>query len=206
MELHYCNITQFYNSCHDSNGKFCPGHAGKKVSGKSSFYDENDPFYTHGGAAGVLASAQHKAEANLSDGEKSEVLYYTEQGYRETNRQLRNGTSTDTPILDQAFQKASVPTNGAVLWRGIKEAGGFNPGDVIMDQAWVSTSTQQNVAKNIAGSGNTAILRIQTWPDTRAMAGASREAELILNRGTALKINTIYQSSDGYTIVDTEAI
>lgn len=143
------------------------------------------------------------------------VYGYTTNDYISINAQLRNysatGGSNDDRIAQMDAQFAAMPplTYGVVTTRRLSGDGpfgsnppGMKPGDVTMDPGFGSTTKNPDYF-----FGNT-VIEVRTPAGMKIMdlnhtvkSSAPSEAEALLPRGTAYRVVTDYQSSQGRKIV-----
>lgn len=180
-------MEEFYNRCHDiEDGEFCS----------------------------ELMRIAHDATRSAPERIQAAVKAYTKARYREINGVLR-GKRESTPEtqelirgMDEAFQKHSIDTGGATLYRGLpvdsKTAARMVPGAKISDKGFVSTSAKSSDTSEFTVGGGTVII-IKTKKGQRAIAGKDDEHELILPRGTVLRIKS-RKEKRGYTEVVAEII
>lgn len=149
--------------------------------------------------------------------EKRAVQEYTNENYDALNTYLRTkhpapkgmyeGSKEQIALIDSAFKKASATSTGEMrLYRGMTVAktasevssswvGRLKVGDTLTDKGFVSTSYNKVDAEMFAGSmgGAGVIFVIRAPKGTRVLAGSQAESELILNRGTKMRVTGIKQ-------------
>lgn len=125
-----------------------------------------------------------------------------DDGIEDIERFRRTKREEQITLLDNVFEKTAVTCKRDMyLHRGMtlnvtkKEidsswVGQLKQGDVLTDKAFVSSSKEKGTAGTFATSGFSAgvIFTIKVPKGTRAMAGLDSESELILNRGTKMKV------------------
>lgn len=156
---------------------------------------------------------------NLSDA----VDDYTANGYWEMNEHLRNpqkfrneawGDKAKTlddqvDTLDKAFAKGSVEcVRDMIVYRGMRLPtkknqvlnswlGRLKVGDVMEDQAFLSTTHNKKDTERFASDLYLAsiVFTIKIPKGKKVLAGNESESELILNRGTKMRITKITQDT-----------
>lgn len=181
------DLEEFYNKCHTKeNGQFC-----------------SEVMST---AESIRASAPKRI--------KSAINFYTGMSYRAINGALRGKRTADADTkeliqnLDEAFEDHSTPTKGITVYRGLpvdsKTAERMAPGVEITDKGFMSTTILPEETESFTRGGGT-VLVIKTKPNTRAIAGAPGESELILPRGSVIRIKRVTQKR-GYREVHAEIV
>lgn len=209
--------TEFSNTCHDANGQFCetpgaPGHEDHR--GKRSDDQEWE------------AAVDHKESLNAT--QKAALKWYGWAGSEYVNNHLR-GTETPTKnnptknenaikAIDKAFTTAA-PLGGKTLYRGIYGSSKFateilahaKPGDTFSDKGYMSTTTTRDPSEFFTSRAMRVpfkpILVIKTKQDSRGLAVNEKEHELILPRGTSLRVtgpSTVDER--GYTLIPVEVV
>lgn len=168
-----------------------------------------------------LVESSLPAWPSLTADEKAAVKAYKGSSYRSINENLRAGnkpTARDKHI-DAAIAKTAPMGNGIKLYRGfisaeMASAARANPdamiGMEIKDLGFISTSYDVNVSinfsKNYPNSG--VLLRIAPKPGLKALpidniGINSSEKELLIARGTAMKIRAVSEFN-GLVVLDVE--
>lgn len=130
----------------------------------------------------------------------------------------RSNPTIDKTIkdFDQTFEKGAVNTKGIKTYRGVREftdaegniqsVSNLKVGDVIKDNGYMSTSTSKAVAKTYSFEDNAHVMEIQHSPKTKAIAGFYDQKELVLNKGTSVKVKAIKQDKLGNVLYETEIL
>lgn len=212
-------LTQFLNTCHDpDSGEFCSGIEGKHLPHPSQ---PSNKIYDH---------AKLRAQS-MPVTMKEALAYYGRQGSVDVGftaileAALRNPSDPDASTneilstideLDIAFDEFSVPTNGAILYRGYLNTSrtgnslrteGITKGN----ENYTSTSVSEEIAKTkFTGAGGT-LVKIHTNPVTKAIYGYKQgedfEQELILPRKTVIKVvDVVYDKASDIYIVNAEVV
>ena len=146
---------------------------------------------------------------------KYALKYYSDDGYKDINAQLRNGKiskfsekiiNTIDSLMENTKKDMVLKTNPK-LYRGAEipeitkalEAGKDITGFVFKENGYVSTSTDVKIAKDFVYSNKTAIFVINVPKGTEAidMKKISRykdENEILLGRGKKFKISKVEYS------------
>lgn len=134
---------------------------------------------------------------------------YTGSSYTPINTLARSGklhgsgqstAAKHIKNLDTAFQTFGYTTNQPiVVHRGVrgqysKDIRNLNPGDIITERGFMSTSVREKKPKDFAGSAG-ALMEIHVPPGKRTMAGTDYEHELLFPRNT--KLQYLGRSSTG---------
>jgi hypothetical protein len=199
-----------FNPYHDELGRFTSG------SGSTGSYgDEREVFY---GSAELQKNKLKSSEANVLDN-------YTRGGYVFINQHLRENTDDgdrrfDVKNMDSVFEKTAVSCKRDMyLYRGMTLAvkkkdsaeswvAKLEVGDTITDKGFASCSSDKVDARTFASSGYSmgVIFTIKVPKGNKVMAGSERESELIVNRGSKMKVVGIREIKidySGYMSVDT---
>lgn len=191
-----------YNTCHGPKGRFCSGGGGGGRGGGG------------GGGGGAASSSESQA---LTADEKSAVATYQGADYAFINTWMRNpdngGNQQDKKFyldkadkISKAIDKQAPLKGEEVVYRGIRTdkntIKGFVKDAVLEDKAFMSTTTNREVAKNF---GNT-VISIRVPKGTRALkmtdiidnTSSRNEAEMLLQRGTKIKITHVRQEKGGF--------
>jgi hypothetical protein len=152
------------------------------------------------------------AKANAT--EKAALKAYTGHQSGEINAQLRHprglgkeAIEKKIVALDSLFDKAAPFKEDAVIWRGVggktkEEYKAAEPGDIIRDNGFGSTSTKESFAR---GWSNL-VLKIH-WPKgakalwAKPGSAHSSEDEVLLPRGVAMKVLGKRVEGANYTII-----
>jgi hypothetical protein len=212
------SLTEFYNQCHKAKtGEFCetpgaPGHEDHR--GVPSDDKEWEDALNH--------------KDSLGAGAKAALKWYGWAGSEYVNNHLR-GTQTPTKnnptknenaikAIDKAFITAA-PLEGKTLYRGIHGGSKFasevlaniKPGDTFSDKGYTSTTTTQKDSEFFTHRAERVpfkpILVIKTKKDSKGLAVNEKEHELILPRGTALRVtgpSTVDER--GFTLIPVEVM
>lgn len=132
---------------------------------------------------------------------------YADAYYSEINGALRNGGTHElVPLMDRAFENHSVElTEPIEVHRGIalpqRLGQPFGVGDVVEDKGFMSTTTGDTMA-SVFMSGRPdstpTMMRIKVPAGTRVLGGSWYESELILNRGTKVRITSVQGRENKY--------
>lgn len=207
----------FANTCHDQNGKFCetPGAPGHEEHRGPPSEDKT-----------WQAALDHKDFLNAS--QKAAIKWYGWAGSEYVNNHLRG---TETPVRNnpqrnektvQQIDKAlasSPDLNGATLYRGVHGKSKFaleqlanaKVGDIYADDAYTSTTTDIKHSRFFTNRSERVsikpILVIKTKKTTKGLAVNEKEQEIILKRGTGLRVTgPSTKTEDGYTLIPVEVI
>jgi hypothetical protein len=86
----------------------------------------------------------------------------------------------------------------------------FKVGAVVTEKGFMSTSASEDTAvgfTDVAPKPKYSVIFNITAPKgTKVLPGEREEKELILNRGTSMRVTAVRRSNDGFVIVDTEII
>jgi hypothetical protein len=142
---------------------------------------------------------------SLTEDEIAAVVAYSDAAYSEINGALRAGRDLNDDLsrtverLDSAIAKSPTAKN-LVVYRGVGEdyAGnlerlGLQAGDVIIEEAFLSTSTHEDIAKRFLGwTGGGMILKINIPAGSNALdmhpySQFPEEHEFLLPRGANLR-------------------
>lgn len=147
----------------------------------------------------------HWITTNPTDEEKAAVRAYTETAYRPVNRALRAGVQPDAATallisqLDGFLDRASAPS-AMTVYRGVGSAaikafaGKLEKGSVISDGGFLSTTSNQAVAKSFAEvSRENIIMEISVKKgakvaDIASISDNPGEKELLFHRRSSLKV------------------
>lgn len=206
------------NPCHDpSTGKFCqtPGAPGHEDHRGAPSDDKE-----------WQAALDHKDSLNAT--QKAAIKWYGWAGSEYVNNHLR-GTETPTKnnpqknektiqIIDKAIESAP-DLNGKTLYRGIHGGSKFateqlanaKVGDIYADDGYTSTTTDIKHSRFFTNRSERVsikpILVIKTKQNTKGLAVNEKEQEIILKRGTGLRVTgPSTKTDDGYTLIPVEVI
>lgn len=135
---------------------------------------------------------------------------YTIKDFQKVNTALRDDKTKSVYVkrMDAAFEKAPKLDNDSLLYRGVRafldNLDDLQPGAVIQDKGFMSTSTRLDIAKEFGAvlrngtaknpeKYESAVLRIRASAGTKAIklgnsSVVSGEQEVLLNRGGKLKV------------------
>lgn len=174
----------------------------------------DDGYLTDDSAAGKLWRAASNAQYDAMPQDIADAVdSYTGMGFIDLNGVLRgtiDGTAEDRAIIanvDAAFADHSYALSSEqVLYRGLSNRSettaavdAWKAGQVISDPGFVSTTADLRMAERYGAAGT--LLRVTTPTGTRYLVGNNGEKELILNRGTLMKIIGI-ENMPGGKVVD----
>ncbi len=204
----------------DDQGRF--GSGGGDSFGVDSVasltMERTDPWSLSGGSdAGERARDAHvimrvQASEKLTGDEKKAVEIYTGKDYTRINGGLRgNGAlgKQDAQVakdLDTAIRYGSALSEETVLYRGITGGGGglagMKVGDTLLDNAFLSTTLDLRTAEDFMGpkipSEGGYVMHITAPEGTRYLLGEPDELEVLLERGTALKVVGIDKTTTSF--------
>lgn len=152
------------------------------------------------------------------------VASYCAMGYARLNEILRTfrGKKTNGMVteMDTAFEEAGVKLKDSIM---VSRGAVFgNEGDTIKDTAeWIktlfrvgaeftdhgytSTTYDDEVSKTFAtGYGVSVRFKMRLAAGVRVLAGSSSESELILNRGTLMRVTSINEHDDGSFTIEVD--
>lgn len=209
-------ILEFANTCHDAKGQFCetpgaPGHEDHRGA------PSDDKTWQ--------AALDHKDTLNAT--QKAAIKWYGWAGSEYVNNHLRG---TLTPVknspqkneqtikqMDKALE-SSPDLNEAILYRGVhgnsrfatEQLANAKVGDIYADDAYTSTTTNIKHSRFFTARGERVSIRpilvIQTKKTTKGLAVNEKEQEIILKRGTGLRVTGPSTLIDGYTLIPVEVI
>jgi hypothetical protein len=191
-----------YNHNHGPNGRFAPSTGGATA---------------HIGGTATMPAEERTMENGLTQTESLAVHEYQGADYAFINTWMRNpdngGNQQDKEFylrkasnIERAIDKQPPLKGEEIVYRGIrtdkKTSAAFIKDAIIEDKAFMSTTADREVAKNF---GNT-VLTIRVPKGTKALKmqeilhnpSSEREKELLLQRGTKLKITHVRQESGGF--------
>jgi ADP-ribosyltransferase exoenzyme len=204
----------------DADGRF--GDGGGDSFGVDSVaslvMERTDPWSLSGGSdAGERARDAHvimrvQASEKLTGDEKKAVEIYTGKDYTRINGGLRgNGAlgKQDAQVakdLDTAIRYGSALSEETVLYRGITGGGGglagMKVGDTLLDNAFLSTTLDLRTAEDFMGpkipSEGGYVMHITAPEGTRYLLGEPDELEVLLERGTALRVVGIDKTTTSF--------
>jgi hypothetical protein len=203
-----------YNQCHGDRGRFCSSGGGGGGGGGSATmpaqeFDENDP--------GFPESDKGPGTVALAANEEMAVRTYQGTDYSFINTWMRNpdsgGNQQDKDYylrkadnIAKAIDKQPPLKGEEIVYRGLRtDKNSIKPfvkDAIIEDKAFMSTTTDREIAKNF---GNT-VLSIRVPKGTKALrmtdiidnVSSRTESEMLLQRGTKLKITHVRQESGGF--------
>jgi hypothetical protein len=126
-------------------------------------------------------------------------------GYDAVQTPLRTRTKSQRAAdMQQAFRERShVTTEEITVYRGVSDAGSIEPGQMIFERGFSSTSTDHDVADQFAqgdfGAKGKSPVRMEiTLPtESAVMSGDISLNELILNTGAGFVVDSIGTDTDG---------
>lgn len=146
--------------------------------------------------------------------ENASLEYYTNYGYDEINKKLRNGTSLSDKekaiiyFLDKKLK--AVPKYDGLVYRGValnnEQLKSYTVGNEVKFNSYSSASKKLSVAKNSTTNGggdNEVIFRIHSnrGRDISSSAVHSEEQEVLFGRNQKFKVQKISKRK-GYTYID----
>lgn len=146
------------------------------------------------------AKVIYSENSNFTNHQKRVLSEYKEDSYLDTNDYLRGLISgseireSDYDVLDtirtmdSVFSKAPRFSGRVEVYRGMEGLHGLKVGSRIVDEGYLSVSTNQELAANFAGTSEPVLLKIQAKGPYVDMG---TEDELILPRGQRLGVNKI---------------
>lgn len=154
-----------------------------------------------------LNVSSNKFYSKLNANEKDALGHYTSYGYKELNTKLRTGAVIhDEKVvhLTTAVSKGGFDKE-VVVYRGIPATVGkeLKPGQVFVDNGFISTSISKDKAKQFTGS-NVARIRVSPGQPVGPVgphSSHSSEMEVILPRGSMFKVESVTKETIGYTEV-----
>jgi SPP1 gp7 family putative phage head morphogenesis protein len=215
-EFFYINdssvVTELRKHLGNSHDQSTHGRKGSSVSTPS----ESEPSSSAPLVGSVRDIAFTTSMENLDADEFSTLEDYVDAGYERINDFLRGKpidekevpmTERDVKNMDSVFQKMSAELSREdFVFRGmsLEERKGkmgdswvakLKVGDVLEDKGFVSTSQERTTAETFAKNGTftSVIFRITLPKGTRAMAGNTNEEEIILQRGSKMKVVKVTQ-------------
>jgi hypothetical protein len=152
--------------------------------------------YVHGwihvGGYGDHPTAHLVSHSGVTPEEAAAVKEHAASSYG-LNGALRHGLSTDSQrervrLIDSAIGK-SATTRDLTVHRGLSagHAASLKPGAVVSDKAFGSVTTDPRVADMYGDK----VMQIHLPAGTNAVPGGRREQELILPRGTAVRVDRV---------------
>ncbi len=151
--------------------------------------------------AGIIYSENN----NFTGHQKKVLSEYKDTSYLDTNGYLRGlisrseirGSDYDVPdtirTMDAVFSKAPSLPGRVEVYRGMNGLHGLKVGSRIIDEGYLSVSTDQKLAANFAGEGSDAVLlKIQAKGPYIDMG---TEGEFILPRGQRLGVSKIVRET-----------
>ena len=204
-------LTKSYLQKHLSGKHDQSTHAGKKKGGAtgasetSSASDLNDAFWKSNDAQKALPYEESRSIEEYTRTAHHNVNMYLRGKLEEDNLQYSSSKKIASS-LDSAFEKTSVASStDGVVYRGITTearkvsdswASKLKAGDLIEDKGFMSTSQSQEVSESFSRNGTFVGVQfvISVPKGTRVMAGSETESELVLNRGTKMKVTKVTQN------------
>jgi hypothetical protein len=155
-------------------------------------------------------SAKKFSDMPLSDPRVSARQTYMGNSDR-INGDLRDGkVPPEAAALDSIFGtdlSAKVP-EGVTLWRGgVMPAGGLEVGSVVKDDGYLSTSTNAYVGQAFTKMDGTGVLyKVVDSGGVDTVPGATKEYELLLPRGTELKVVGMQDHPMGFKVAEVAVV
>jgi len=156
--------------------------------------------------AKALSDARDRVKATATTHEIGAAIVYSGHSYEQINTSLRTGQFQDTGLdkgsldrtighLDALMEKNKV-TSATLTFRGSAPHASFSslkPGEVFVDKAFVSTTTDRNMIFGNDSAFNGGVLFHITSPPGTKLAGIPsqfpNEKEMLLGRGTAFRLD-----------------
>lgn len=201
--------------------------ANNNVKGKKGFQpktetpSEGSAFPLSSSAVGTALTANERKSLEdwvIRDGERMAI--YLRSG-REPALSDGGRLEEASKHMDSAIQK-SVVVEPTVVYRGVEGPGAerYQVGAVVRDKSYVSTTRDIEIAADFAGWGSGPIIRVTLQPGQRAIyvspfvprkyhgqaADFADEHEVLLPRGTALRVTRRSVDQDGATWLDAEVV
>ncbi len=162
-----------------------------------------------------LESARQRVQATATSHELSAAMIYSGHSYEQINGSLRTGQFQDMGLdearlnqtighLDTLMDK-SRNTESTLTYRGSAPHPSFanlKPGQVFVDKAFVSTTTDKNVIFGSSGDSSFTggiVFHITSPPGTKIAGIPSnypKEKEMLLGRGTAFRLDREEHGTD----------
>lgn len=160
-----------------------------------------------------LESARQRVQATATSHELSAAMIYSGHSYEQINTSLRTGTFQDMGLdekrltqtidhLDSLMDKNKI-SESTLTYRGSQPHPSFSnlkPGQVFVDKAFVSTTTDRNMIFGDESSFNGGVLFHITSPPGTKIAGIPsnypKEKEMLLGRGTAFRLDREERGTD----------
>ena len=187
-----------------------------------------------GGGASAPSKSASAGGAAITDSEAKALDTYKNKNFKKINNSLRKKSDMDSATsdtvkgLDSAIDKQKPLSKKTELYRGIISADiakaarkdpGSMVGKVITDDGYMSTTTSLAVAKGFAGASfgaksGSVVMRISAPKGTKAVEMdkfgdkkkyTNKEAEMLLARGSKIKINKI-SDWNGAVLIDAEIV
>jgi hypothetical protein len=196
-----------YNQCHGAGGKFCSGSTGGGGSGDQG--SDDDPGFP---AAKPEEPAPQGLYSVTTDEAKA-LASYVGPDYAFINAYSRNPNSGPDKEhyekmavkIDSLITKQPPLKGEEIVYRGMNPpkdlAKQLVKGAIIEDKGFMSTTIDQNVAKNFGSTTMTIrvpkgaqMVKVQDYIKGTT---ADNERESILPRGTKLKITNVHQTAGG---------
>ncbi|MCX4029164.1 membrane-targeted effector domain-containing toxin [Endozoicomonas sp. SM1973] len=161
-----------------------------------------------------------KAGAQLSDAEVEGINWYTREGYVYLNEALRGGKPLEFFVKDRGVNAVIglsklEPHNGTVYralpvdnLSGLAEQ--LNPGQLLGDKGFLSTSTSAEFVKEFRGGKGTVIYAIEgvtsgynisAYAQREKLPGATEQAEVLLQPGSHFRVKAIKQTDQNLYVV-----
>lgn len=172
-------------------------HDGCQCVAEPSFEEQKKTFKELDGTA-EQARENVRLRGKLNNLESARLESYVGAGYEDLNYALRETGGdlaqltryeTDTiAALDGAIER-SVVKNDIQVYRGLSFEPECSVGDVLVDDAFVSTSMRREVAESFGGDGW--LMTVELPSGERALYTMTGEDEFLLPRGTRFLVRSI---------------
>lgn len=155
---------------------------------------------------------------NLSADSFEAIKAYSEDQYQAINDHLREVFNDDEQqpkidAIDAALNAAPALTEDIVIYRGVNADAGlkFKVGGTITDKAYMSTSLNEHVAKDLVEKEKGTLLSIKAPAGTKgayidSISSHDTEQEFLLPRGTRLRITGVKKLTSKIDLVEAEVI
>ena len=188
---------------------------------------------SHGGGGRSGGGGFKSNDADMTEFDTLSLKYYAsgkvpgtgEPAFEQINNGLRNNppppepTRGSAPAITAAIDKSELTANTEV-YRGVtgKHAGAIksmSPGDTMVDHGFMSTSSSPSAASLFAeesGGTTLTVMRVRVPAGTKAVplskykAGLGDERELLLQRGTKMRMTGRSIIGSGISVIDMEVV
>lgn len=187
---------EFANPWHDEIGRFAPKGTGTAVEiGGDRGYDEyvkyiDDPFNSPNPYWGGMSF----------DDPRKDAFYSYFQGHAEPMNAWLRGVGEASEVdrrhaqnLGELIDSAGGVKRDIIVFRGLNKdtLPDLNPGDEITDPGFMSTSFSRRIAARGRVGMETEVLEITAPEGTKAMMGYAGMDEVIVQRGTTLRVDAV---------------